>query len=418
MHALYRAKSILGASNRAGLLTLFTTPASLRQRQLKAATRALRTAQFVTPSGRTNQRERSPYKKQSDLKQNIAKPDYSVPPELTESQGDASNANFREDFQGTRVFVENLPPHANWQDVKDHFRIAGEVVYASVSIDNQTGESKQCGIVQFETTEDAKNAIKTIRDHPMDGSVLYVREDRQERSRRQQDRPRPSIDGGNRRGGSQWSCANGDEYTPSDDEIRMVERIIQRRDQARKRRDYDTADDMREELKNDYKVHLDDRLKLYWWASEGRDSVPEMVAEMKGGGSWKAPNPWRQIPTTAENDACVDADAVMTLLQKRDRARREKDFDKADGLLEEARTAPDGHLYLRIHDESRTWRIWTDERPTSQKVKVDTNMSPYDQCVALIREAEPSKEGEVVKLLESYPGREWNILKKLKQRYS
>ena len=217
---------------------------------------------------------------------------------------------------------------------------------------------------------------------------------------------------------SQWSCANGDDFSaPSEEERRTVERMIQRRDQARRRKDYDTADGMREELKFEYGVHIDDRLKMYWWASEDGDSVPEMVAEMKGDGNWKGPKPWRQIPTTAENDACVDSQLVMTLLQKRDRARREKDFEKADRFLEEARTAPDGHLYLRIHDESRTWRIWTDEKPPSQKAKLNSNMSPYDQCIALIREVQPSKEDEVVQLLNSFPGREWNILKKLRQRY-
>ena len=33
-------------------------------------------------------------------------------------------------------------------------------MFASVSVDNKTGQSKQCGLVQFETNAMAKNAIR------------------------------------------------------------------------------------------------------------------------------------------------------------------------------------------------------------------------------------------------------------------
>lgn len=36
------------------------------------------------------------------------------------------------------------------QQLKDHFQIAGQVAFASISVDKRTGESKQCGIVQYE----------------------------------------------------------------------------------------------------------------------------------------------------------------------------------------------------------------------------------------------------------------------------
>ncbi|EEC49245.1 predicted protein, partial [Phaeodactylum tricornutum CCAP 1055/1] len=81
---------------------------------------------------------------------------------------------------GTRVFVQGLPTSVTWKELKDHFRIAGEVVFASVSADRVTRESKGHGIVQYETTDMAENAIKIMRNHPLDGYQLYVREDVQE----------------------------------------------------------------------------------------------------------------------------------------------------------------------------------------------------------------------------------------------
>ena len=59
---------------------------------------------------------------------------------------DSDNVNnFRNDFRGTRVFVQGIPTHiSDWRLVKDHFKIAGEVVFASISIERNTGKSKGC----------------------------------------------------------------------------------------------------------------------------------------------------------------------------------------------------------------------------------------------------------------------------------
>ena len=144
--------------------------------------------------------------------------------------------------------------------------------------------------------------------------------------------------------------------------------------------------------------------------------VPKVLKDIKGEGRWGL-KPWRQIPTTPENDACVNPELVSALLDQRDIARREKDFSTADALLEEARTAPDGNLSLRIHDESRTWRIWTDAAPP-RPVDHPRDISPADQCIAIVEEFAPEKVDEVKQMLQSFPGREWQILKKIRQRYS
>lgn len=331
------------------------------------------------------------------------------------------NRTFRQDFRGTRVFVQGLAPETSWQTLKDHFRIAGEVVFASVSIDSRTGESKGCGIVQFETTEMAQNAIQIMQDHPLDGATLYVREDVQdEKDGARLRNPIP------RRGDSKkstipmsWTCA--DENTADlldEDEKTSIFSLIRARDEARKRRNYDASDDMREELKYKFGVHLDDRLKMWWVSSDGR-RVPQAISDIKGEGRWGGLQSWRQIPTTRELDACVDPNLVEGLLKQRDIARREKDFSTADALLEEARTAPDGELTLRIHDESRTWRIWSEEPPPQEVLhgRQYKKKSPAEQCIEIVSEYAPEKVPEIKTMLERFPGREYNILKKLKQRY-
>jgi RNA recognition motif-containing protein len=332
-----------------------------------------------------------------------------------------------EDFLSTRVFVQNIPKDVyDWKDLKDHFKVAGEVAYASISVDKKTGESKQCGIVQFETPEEAKNAIRIMRDHPMKGEKLYVREDVQETRQPREQRANKNTYGDEERFKtrvpSEWKRANdpdvdgsGNEwYNLKDEELKEIETIIQKRDKQRRLKNYKMSDQLRDELKEEFGVHLDDRLKL-WWTDTKHGGVPGVVSDLKGEGRWGKRQPWRQIPTTPESDALVDSELVMSLLDKRDKARRMKEFDAADALLEKAYSAPQGGLGLRIHDESRTWRIWTPERPPSKKH--GSELSPAELCLQIVEDNEPEKIGEMKALLSKFPGREWNILRKVRSRY-
>jgi cysteinyl-tRNA synthetase len=259
---------------------------------------------------------------------------------------DNEQQSFTENFRGTRVFVQNIPDDVNWQELKDHFKVAGDVVFASVSIDTATGKSKGCGVVQYEQTDMAKNAIAVMRDHPMkDGSVLYVRADHQEENNSKTLSPRRGTAPSN-----QWRCADEENLSIlSSDDLALVKNLIKARDQARRRRNYETSDNIRDDLKTRYSVHLDDRLKSWWVSTD--NAVPKTVSDIKGDGRWGNLKPWHQIPTTFENDQSVDPDLVNGLLKQRDIARREKDFKTADMLLEEARVSPDGDIYLRIHGE-------------------------------------------------------------------
>ena len=334
--------------------------------------------------------------------------------------------------------------------LKDHFKhtiAGGEVVFASVSIDKRTGKSKQCGIVQFETPSMAQLAIREMRNHPMNGSKLYVRGDVQESSKRDESRggggggvggvvrermESHRNDDGSRQGNSkpavpsEWKRAKdedggggGDWNDLKEDELREIEGIVQKRDAERRVNNFKKSDQMREMLKEDYGVHLDDRLKL-WWTDTMNGGVPGVVSDIKGEGRWGSPKAWRQIPTDPASDALVDTGAVMRLLSKRDGARKRKDFKEADALLQSAYDSPGGGLGLRIHDESRTWRIWTEARPPKKDGTPSgyEKLTPGEMCIKVVEENEPDKVDEMRAMLAKFPGREWNIFKRLKGRYN
>jgi RNA recognition motif-containing protein len=81
--------------------------------------------------------------------------------------------------QGRRVYVGNLSWDVAWQDLKDHMRQVGDVLFAEVMTDGNTGRSKGCGIVEFHTSQDAQRAIRTLNDTELKGRLIFVREDRE-----------------------------------------------------------------------------------------------------------------------------------------------------------------------------------------------------------------------------------------------
>lgn len=104
-----------------------------------------------------------------------------------------------------RVYVGNLAWRTSWQDLKDFFGRVGTVRYADVMREAGPGSrSKGCGIVEFETPEEAAAAIADLNNTDLDGRLIFVREDREDYELRGESteprRPNPSSGRGRARG--------------------------------------------------------------------------------------------------------------------------------------------------------------------------------------------------------------------------
>jgi RNA recognition motif-containing protein len=77
------------------------------------------------------------------------------------------------------VYVANLSYDSSWQDLKDHMRKAGEVVYADI-FRTEAGHSKGSGVVEYATEAEAQHAISTLNESTLEGTdrPIFVREDR------------------------------------------------------------------------------------------------------------------------------------------------------------------------------------------------------------------------------------------------
>lgn len=245
---------------------------------------------------------------------------------------------FRENFEGTRVFVENLSYDTTWGSLKDAFIAEGyPVVYASVST-TPRGESKGHGIVQFETSHAAQHAMDSMTGYELDGRTLNVRPDYQEQNRRQGlqgskvgdwecsecgafpnfarrtscfkcGAPRPAEDtptGASsperrppREGSTsprtnardpwkarEWSRVAGSDDEGMDVDEAVVMSLLEQRDAAREARDYSTADRLLDELQ-DLGVYVNDaRRQRAWWVGRRADGGNDERRQSRGRRQW------------------------------------------------------------------------------------------------------------------------------------
>ncbi|XP_028406038.1 myelin expression factor 2-like [Dendronephthya gigantea] len=105
-------------------------------------------------------------------------------PYSTSKSDRESRLNKREN----RVYVYNLPFSLKWQDLKDHMKKVGDVVFAEI-MEDSSGRSKGCGVVEFTSSEDAQRAIRELNDTNLGGRLMKIREDHQDRDERPR-RPR------------------------------------------------------------------------------------------------------------------------------------------------------------------------------------------------------------------------------------
>ncbi|KAF7730864.1 hypothetical protein EC973_001382 [Apophysomyces ossiformis] len=78
---------------------------------------------------------------------------------------------------GRQLYVGNLPFHCQWQDVKDLFRNAGNILRADVA-QAPDGRSKGYGTVLFATREDARKAMVMYNGFEFHGRQLRVHFDK------------------------------------------------------------------------------------------------------------------------------------------------------------------------------------------------------------------------------------------------
>jgi len=75
-----------------------------------------------------------------------------------------------------KLFVGNLPFSLTNEKLEEIFSAIGKVLSVNIVIDRMTQRSRGFGFVEYETDEDAQNAIAQLNGNDMDGRQIVVKE--------------------------------------------------------------------------------------------------------------------------------------------------------------------------------------------------------------------------------------------------
>ena len=75
---------------------------------------------------------------------------------------------------GRRLFVGGLAWAADENDLREHFEQCGTVTYAKVVEDRETGRSRGFGFVEFETNDEAEDALAELNGTELCGRKIRV----------------------------------------------------------------------------------------------------------------------------------------------------------------------------------------------------------------------------------------------------
>jgi len=189
--------------------------------------------------------------------------------------------------------------------------------------------------------------------------------------------------GGRGRDAGPWTRASDD--TAEVDE-NMVLNMMRARDEARAARDFETADDIRAVLREDWGVSLHDDSRE-WWVGEDRDRG-------RGAGrSREPPAAWSRSPD--DDTADLDEERVMTFIEQRDAARAVRDFEEADRLRDELQSE------LNVALDDRLRQYWVGERiDKGRNGKLGRNDAPWSRSADDVAELDEDQVRKVMELIE------------------
>ena len=206
----------------------------------------------------------------------------------------SSRAGAPLDQVGERIFVTNVAYEVEWQQLRDHFA-AHRPVYARVNTDSRTGKPAGNGVVQFESSAMAREAISMMSGSSLMGRQITCRADVKWGADAQQEAE--VLQEGQAAGEgeglapawaakmpTEWSrvagSLDGSEQAEAIDEAEVYH-LLSLRDAARAQRNFEVADGHLDELAA-LGVSVDDgRRQKKWWLGMRSDAREKIGAPGK-----------------------------------------------------------------------------------------------------------------------------------------
>jgi cysteinyl-tRNA synthetase len=133
-------------------------------------------------------------------------------------------------------------------------------------------------------------------------------------------------------------------HSQETDDADEIQTLVDERAEAKKTRSYDVADEIREELRRDFNVEIDDKARE--WSVGGGFGMPA------GGGMDRRDRfpPYEMSPSSEVSE---HAGTIQGLVEQREAARKDRDYDTADDIKDELRDS----YNVVVDDKRRQWSI-------------------------------------------------------------
>ena len=177
---------------------------------------------------------------------------------------------------------------------------------------------------------EARDTARAERDFD---TADQIRDDLMDRNIVIDDKRRLWAVGGFSRPRIEYSIAPG---SPRPDNFEDIQNLVQRRSQARSERNFDEADDIRNELL-EFDVVINDRARQWSVGGADRSKGFDSAFTRVGGGD------------VSEEDE----DTILSLLDQRDEYKRDRKFKSADRIRDQLRE----EFYVGIDDRNREWHL-------------------------------------------------------------
>lgn len=122
----------------------------------------------------------------------------------------------------------------------------------------------------------------------------------------------------------------------------QIQELIDERLEAKKARSFDVADEIQDELRRDFNVEVNDKLRQ--WSVGG---------EFGGDGSGMRRDRFAPYEMSAASQQADDAAAIQALVEDREAARKDRDYGTADDILDELSEV----FNVTVDDKRRQWSV-------------------------------------------------------------
>lgn len=146
--------------------------------------------------------------------------------------------------------------------------------------------------------------------------------------------------GGDRGGNRSWDYSRDTSRDNSNVDVATIEDLVRQRSQAKRNRDYTTADAIRDELMDDYHVGIDDREKTWRTGVSRSGSGRGNFGRGGGGGGGRRPrqdfgpngHDYTLTEGSGPNSSGMSDQAIHEMIAERLMAKLSRDFGTADAI--------------------------------------------------------------------------------------